>query len=86
MSDENRVHSIEVAELPDGYFVTLSEREAHLLIQSLAGQLASRSANFGRQESRTDKGEYFSVGVYFPPLEVPKPPSVDSWPPKETRF
>lgn len=44
-------------------FVSLSEREALLLIESLILQIKNRSANSGRWETTDDKGGYFTISV-----------------------
>ena len=43
--------------------IEVNRREAVELIQSLASQLASNSANIGRLESYSDKGEHLTIAV-----------------------
>ena len=49
-----------------GTYVTVSPEDAHRIIQSLSGQIATRSPNTVREEFRTEDGEYFSIAVHPP--------------------
>jgi hypothetical protein len=46
-----------------GYYIRLSTREAISLIKSLSSQIVARNPNVDREESFTDKGEYFTIAV-----------------------
>lgn len=48
-----------------GYFIHVTPVEACTIIRSLSSQLEKKSSNTGRAEQRTEKGEYFSIGIDF---------------------
>jgi hypothetical protein len=52
-----------------GFFVRVDRDVALRIIMSLASQLYHNSPNRDRAEHRTDKDEYFSIGVMPPPAE-----------------
>lgn len=49
----------------NGWFVHVTEQEALEIITSLSTQLEKKNPNHSRAEQRTEKGEYFSIGVDF---------------------
>ena len=53
---------IEVEKVLDGYFITLSEKEALETIKSLSSQLSKKSGNIGRVEFGSP---YFTIAVKF---------------------
>lgn len=47
----------------EGYMVQVTKKEALKIIKSLSTQMENESANSGRAEQYTNKGEYFSIAV-----------------------
>lgn len=57
--------------------IRVSPEEAYKIIKSLSSQLVSQSPNNGREEMYTNKGEYVSIAVHFPPAIPPGEEEID---------